>query len=94
MLVHQAVLLGIGRHALGHVRAANLRTLGLAQEDVQILRHILGNLERGGAARYIRRAGLYLAVLAALAGILHRASDLLLQTLHLSEQRGDGVAHR
>jgi len=94
VLVHQLVLLGIGRHTLGDLRTADLSTRGVTEELVQRIRHVLGDLERGGALGRIIRTSLGLAVLAALAGILDGALDLLLQTLHLSEQRGDGVAHR
>jgi len=94
VLVHQLVLLGIRRHTLGDLRAADLSTRGVTEELVQRIRHVLGDLERGGALGRIIRTGLGLAVLAALARILDGALDLLLQTLHLGEQRGDGVAHR
>ena len=94
VLVHQLVLLGVGGYTLGDLRAADLSARGVAQELVQRIRHVLGDLERSGALGRIIRTSLGLAVLAALARILDGALDLLLQTLHLSEQRGDGVAHR
>ena len=93
VLVHQLVLLGIGGDALGDLRAADLSANGVTEELVQRIRHVLGNLERGRALGRIIRTSLGLAVLAALARILDGALDLLLQTLNLSEQRGDGVAH-
>ena len=94
VLVHQLVLLGVGGDTLGDLGAADLSARGVAQELVQRIRHVLGDLERSGALGHIIRTSLGLAVLAALARILDGALDLLLQTLHLSEQRGDGVAHR
>ena len=93
MATHQAVGLRVGSHALGDVRTANQRATGLTEERVQRIRHLLRDLEHGGALGSIVSTSLNLAVLATLARILNRALDLLLQALDLSEERRDRVTH-
>ena len=93
--LHEGVLLRIASDLLGHLRAAHLGVSGVAKEDIQLRSDLLGHIEhRGALGRIGVSRTVSLAVLAALAGILDSAVDLLLQALDLSEEAGDGVAHR
>ena len=79
------MLLGILHEATRDIRAADLRALGEAEEDAELIR----DLHRLGEDR--RRVGLLLTIgtrlaAAAALGLLLEASNLLLHLLHLRRE--------
>jgi hypothetical protein len=81
LLVHQVVALGIGQHTLGYSGAADLSTLGLAQEGAQLLSNLHGLSEDAGADLGLTTlSGISLALLATVS-LLDDTGSLLLNGL-------------
>jgi hypothetical protein len=90
LLLHQVVGLGVGHDTLGDRRAADLRSLGVAQERAQLVR----DLDRLGedAGLGLRTLDLGAGPLAAAIGALGQAGSLLLDGLESRRsRRGRGL---
>lgn len=88
LLIHQVVGVGVGHDRLGHLRAADLRTLGLAQEGAQLVRDLHGLGEDAGLG--LTGLGAVGLALAAALGLLDHARGLLLDGLQGRGSRGEG----
>ena len=86
LLVHQVVGLGIGHDTLGDRRAANLRSLRLAEERAELVRNLDGLREDAGLR--LRTLDLRAGALAAAVRTLGEASSLLLNRLEGRGSRG------
>jgi len=94
LLVVETVLLDVVHDATGDIRAAHLRALGLAKEDAERIRNLLGlGEDRGllgkGVARLIQEGRT--RTLAA-TSLLNLAGKALLQLLHVGKDRAERVA--
>lgn len=85
LLLHQVVSLGVRHDTLGHRRAANLGSLGLAQERAQLIGNLHGLGEDAGLG--LRTLNLGAGPLAAAVRTLGQARSLLLNGLQC---RGSG----
>jgi hypothetical protein len=90
LLLHEALLLGIGADGGGDLRAAHEGTLGLAEEHAEIIRDLRGLGEDRVLLGLIGTIG-GLAVAATLGGLLELTGDALLELLHLREDGGEGL---
>jgi hypothetical protein len=93
LLLHETLLLGVGANLGGDLGAAEESTLGLAEEDAELIGNLSGLLKDGlllGLIGGTLRGGL--ATTAALAGLLELTRDTLLKLLELREEGGNGLA--
>ena len=86
LLLHQVVGLGVGHDTLGHRGAANLGSLGLAQERAQLVRNLHGLGEDAGLG--LRTLNLGAGPLAAAVRTLGQTGSLLLNRLEGRGRRG------
>ena len=93
VLVLEALLLDVGGDRLGHIGAAHLAALGLAEEDAEVIAELGGNLEDAEAGRLRNTVLIELrgGAALALAGILDLTGYTLLELLELGVQGGDGL---
>jgi hypothetical protein len=92
LLHHKSVLLGVAADASGHLRAADLSSLGEAEEGTESIRDGGRLGEDGillGLVLSIHNGGLAPATLLSL---LELARDLLLELLHIRVKRAEGGA--
>jgi len=92
LLHHKSVLLGVAADASGHLRAADLSSLGEAEEGTESIR------DGGGLGEDSILLGLVLSIHngglapATLLSLLELARDLLLELLHIRVKRAEGGA--
>ena len=93
LLVHQVVGLGVRADAAGDLRAAEERALAQAEEGAERIRDGDRLREDSLLLRAIRGT-LRLTAAAALGGLLELTGNLLLELLHVREDRGERGAER
>jgi len=93
LLVHQVVGLGVRADAAGDLRAAEERALAQAEEGAERIRDGDRLREDSLLLRAIRGT-LRLTTAAALGGLLELTRNLLLELLHVREDRGERGAER
>jgi hypothetical protein len=92
LLLHEALLLGIGAHGSGDLAAAHESALGLAEEHAESIADVAGLGEDAVLLGLLSATLHSLAVAAALAGLLELTGDALLELLHLREDLTKGGA--
>lgn len=93
LLIHQLVRLGVRAHTARDLRAAQERALGEAKERAERFR----DGDRAGEDRLLLgavRGTLDLTAAAALGGLLELTGNLLLELLHVGEDRGQRRTER
>jgi hypothetical protein len=90
LLVHEALGLGVGADGGGHLAAAHESTLGLTEEDAELLANLDGLLEDALTLGLAIIGNL--GALALLTGLLELTGNTLLQLLHVGEDGGEGLA--
>jgi len=94
LLVVETVLLDVVHDATGDIRAAHLRALGLAKEDAERIRNLLGLREDRGLLgdRVTRLVKNGRPRAAAATSLLNLASKALLKLLHVGKDGAERVA--